>query len=239
MSKKKTSPKKAALSRAPKKEKTPTRKKTRTQKSPARRSGAGEASRSPPSRKTTRYLDALLELQRPEREAFFERTSPRELLELCEHSYSTDLVNLLLDLKKSTVRRVFEAVAPLRKRVVAEIAALYLYKEYLTNPLPLRVVLETGHSLPNYYSILGVPRDATHEELKNAFRILERAHDPEGFPPALRKLGEQRLEEIRDAFNHLKMPKRRAKTDRLLPNVSYLYPRRDQCWLEALQKLLE
>jgi hypothetical protein len=198
------------------------------------RDGAARSS----GRKTTKYLDALLVLQRPDRDAFFENAAPREILEICEQSYGTDLVNLFLDLRKSTVRRIFETLAVLRKRAIVDIAALYFYNEYLTNPLPLRVVLDSGQSVPNYYAILGVPRDSTDEELKSAFRVLERAHDLETFTADLRHAREERLREIRDAFNHLKLPQRRARTDKILPNVAYLYPRRDQSWFESLQRLL-
>ena len=55
----------------------------------------------------------------------------------------------------------------------------------------------------------------------------------------MRKTGEERLEEINDAYNNLKSPQKRAKADRILPNVSYLYPRRDQSWLEAVQRIMD
>jgi hypothetical protein len=141
-------------------------------------------------------------------------------------------------LKKATVKRFLEMLASQRKRAAPETATLYHYKEYLTNPLPLQVETDTGGSLPNYYAILGVPRDVSDDDLKTAYRLLTRAHAPAAFPPSMRKSGSERLAEIQDAFDNLRSPPRRQRADRLLPNISYLYPRRDQSWLEAVQRLV-
>jgi hypothetical protein len=189
--------------------------------------------------KTRKHIDLLLAMTRAQREAFLSGASTARLLEVFDTSYEDDLVNVLLDLRKSVVKGVFEALAAARKRVAAAVATLYYYKEYLTNPLPLEVSTESGESIPNYYAILGIPRDASDEELKGAFRLLSRAYDPESCPPAAREAVEGRLEEIRRAFDQVKAPERRARADQLLPNVSYLYPRRDQTWFEAVQRLLD
>ena len=196
-------------------------------------------SRTATSRKTTKHTDSLFAMSRVERMSFLERAPPEKLLEIFEESYPSDVVNLLLDLKKAMVKHLFETLGRLRKRAIQEVATLYHYKEYLTNPLPLRVETEAGISIPNYYAILGVPRDATGDDLKMAHRLLSRAYEPEVFSPPMRKAGEERLREIDDAYGNLKSADRRAKVDRLLPNVSYLYPRRDQSWLEAVSRLLE
>jgi len=170
---------------------------------------------------------------------FLETAPPEKLLQIFEESYAGDLVNILLDLKRAAVRQLFETIGKVRKRAIAEAATLFYYREYLTNPLPLKVGTEAGVAIPNYYAILGIPRDAADEDLKQAHKLLSRAHDPEIFSQPLRKLAEERLEEINDAFSNLKTREKRAKADRLLPNVNYLYPRREQSWLEAVTRLIE
>jgi hypothetical protein len=195
-------------------------------------------SKTAPPRKTTKHIEALLALPLEERMKFFHSASTDKLLEVFEESYPSDVVNVLLDHRKAGVKHLFEALARIRKRAIAEAATLFYYKEYMMNPLPLRVETVAGVSVPNAYAILGVPRDATDDDLKAAHRLLSRAHEEEMFSPAMRKAGEERLTEIHEAFNALKTPEKRAKTDRLLPNVSYLYPRRDQSWLETVTRLL-
>jgi hypothetical protein len=190
------------------------------------------------SRKTCRFTDDLRAMQRSGCNDFFEKATEEELLAVFDESYSADLVNVLLDLKKATVRRVFERLAVVRKRGVADLVTLYHYKEYLTNPLPLRVETELGPTIPNYYAILGVPREVSEEELRNAHRLLVKAHAPEAFPLGMRKAGAERLAEIEDAYNNLRTPQKRQKADSLLPNINYLYPRRDQSWLEAVVRLI-
>ena len=190
-------------------------------------------------KKTTKHVDALLALSRAQQMAFFETATESQLLQIFEESYPSDVVNVLLDLKKSAVKHLLETVAAVRKRAVAEAATLFYYKEYLTNPVPLKVDTEAGIAMPNYYAILGVPRDATEEDLKSAHRLLANAHDPAVFSPAMRKSGEERLMEIEEAYNNLKTPQRRARTDKLLPNVNYYYPRRDLSWLESVHRLIE
>jgi hypothetical protein len=195
-------------------------------------------SRKVSARKSTRHTDTLLSMPREEKTAHFETITADELVKVFEESYSADLVNILLDLKKATVKRLFDLVAAARKRILTETATLYHYEEYLTNPLPLRVEIEPGRTMPNYYAILGVSRDASGEELKSAHRLLEKAYAATSFSPDRRRSGESRLADIQDAFNNLKNPARRAKADRLLPNISYLYPRRDQSWFEAVSRIL-
>ncbi len=189
--------------------------------------------------RTSKHVEALRALSPAECNEFFEKGDPERLCRVFEDSYPAELVNLLLDLKKATVRRFFEVVRASKKRGLAELATLYYYKDYLTNPLPLIIDLETGESVPNYYAILGVPRDVADEDLKTAYRLLAKALAPESFPPEMRKSGAERLADIKDAFQHLKSPKLRAKADKLLPNINYLYPRRDQSWLEAVQRLIQ
>jgi hypothetical protein len=203
-----------------------------------KKAATGRGGRKAAARKGTRRTDQLLSMTREERSAYFDTAPPEELAEIFAESYSANLVHILLDLKKATVKRLFDLLAKVRKRVLVEAATLYYYEDYLTNPLPLRVEIEPGRSMPNYYALLGVPRDASDEELKAAHRLLERAYDPTSYSPDIRKAGGDRLKDIHDAFNNLKNPARRAKTDRLLPNMSYLYPRRDQSWFEAVSRII-
>ncbi|MGQ9591381.1 MAG: DnaJ domain-containing protein [Planctomycetota bacterium] len=210
-------------------------------KKPAARSKAKTKPSAPAKARayrTGKHTEALRVLSPYECNEFFERSPAERLCEIFEESYPAELVNVLLDLKKATVRRFFEMLRAERKRGLAELATLYYYKEYLTNPFPLRVEVEAGQSVPNYYAILGVPRDAGEEELKTAYRLLAKAYAPAAFPPEMRKSGAERLAEIEDAYEHLKNAKRRAAADRLLPNINYLYPRRDQTWLDAVERLV-
>lgn len=197
------------------------------------RSGALPTSR----RKNPRLLAALQSEPSSYREAYFENVSAEEVIPLFEESYCSSLVNLLLDLKKSTAKRLFEIMVRHRKRVFLNVFTLYYYKEYLTNPLPLTLESEMGKHVPNHYAILGVPRDATLEELKAAHKLLSSSFGLDAFPPSERKIGEERLREINNAFEILKNPKLRKALDAELPSISYLYPRRDQSWFSAVSRL--
>jgi len=65
----------------------------------------------------------------------------------------------------------------------------------------------------DYYKILGVPRNATEKEIKQAFRRLARKYHPDvnpGDPEA-----EARFKEINEAYEVLSDPEKRAKYDQL------------------------
>jgi hypothetical protein len=206
--------------------------------SPKRTASRGAASTAS-KRRTSKHVDMLLQTDLEERAAYFKERPGNDLLQVFEESYISSLVNVLLDLKRSEVRRLFERLVLLRKRVMVPVITLYHYKEYLTNPLPLTISSTNGEQVPNYYAILGLPRAASYEDLKEAHRLLVKAYAPDALSPAERKAGVETLKEINEAYNALKNPKRREKTDTILPNISYLYPRRDQSWLQAVRRLLD
>jgi len=202
-----------------------------------RSSDASRASGGSARRKNPRLLAALLNQRLSAVETFLETIDAEQVIPIFEESYCSSLVNLLLDLKKSTTKRLFEIAVRSRKRAFINVFTLYYYKEYLTNPLRLTLESEAGRHLPNHYAILGVPREATLDEVKSAHRLLSGAYGADCFPPADRKAGEVRLREIDAAFEILKNPKRRKQLDDALPNISYFYPRRDQSWLMAVNRL--
>ncbi len=66
--------------------------------------------------------------------------------------------------------------------------------------------------MKDYYEILGVPRNASQEEIKRAYRRLVRKYHPDlnkGDPEA-----EKRFKEINEAYEVLSNPEKRAKYDR-------------------------
>ena len=213
--------------------------KSRGGKSSGPKTSGGKASgRKASARKTLRHVEMLLEMGPVQREAFLARKAPGELADLVESSYCGDLVNVLLDLRKNVVRRIFENVASVRKRVLPELVTLYYYKEYLTNPLPLKVATEDG-DVPNYYAILGVPRKASEDDIKYAGRLLLKAYSDECFSTPFREVARERAGEIGDAVKHLKSPQLREAADRLLPSINYLYPRPEQSWFDSALRIID
>ena len=70
----------------------------------------------------------------------------------------------------------------------------------------------------DYYEVLGVPRSATAEEIKRAYRKLARKHHPDLQPPAQRAKASERFQEINEAHEVLSDPEKRAKYDALGSN---------------------
>jgi curved DNA-binding protein len=65
----------------------------------------------------------------------------------------------------------------------------------------------------DYYTTLGVPRDAAAADIKKAFRKLARKHHPDVAKD--KKAAEEKFKEINEAYEVLGDPEKRAKYDRL------------------------
>jgi len=206
--------------------------------SPRKAKPAAKETKEKGARRSTRLVASLASHGPGFCETYCETAPPEEILRIFEETYCSSTVNFLLDVKKSTAKRIFETIVRMKKRTHINVLTLYHYKDYLTNPLPLSIDTEGGRRVPNYYAIVGMPREATPEELKMAHKLLTSSFSSDSFPPSDRKIGEERLREIEEAFEILKNPKRRKELDGTLPNINYLYPRRDLSWFEAVNRFI-
>ncbi len=66
----------------------------------------------------------------------------------------------------------------------------------------------------DYYKILGVGKNATHEEIKKAYKTLARQHHPD-LNPGDKKRAEERFKEINEAYQVLGDPEKKTKYDQL------------------------
>src|SRR5260370_16127570 len=68
----------------------------------------------------------------------------------------------------------------------------------------------------DYYKVLNVPRGASADDIKKAFRKLARKHHPDVNPGD--KKAEAKFKEINEAYEVLSDPEKRHKYDTLGPN---------------------
>ena len=66
----------------------------------------------------------------------------------------------------------------------------------------------------DYYEILGVPRNASKEEIKQAYRRLAMQYHPDRVPPEKKKEAEEKFKEISEAYAVLSDDEKRAQYDR-------------------------
>ena len=65
----------------------------------------------------------------------------------------------------------------------------------------------------DFYAVLGVPRNATAEQIKDRFLQLTREKHPDRFPGADKQRAELEFQDITQAFNLLSNPERRRQHD--------------------------
>jgi len=66
----------------------------------------------------------------------------------------------------------------------------------------------------DYYEILGVPRDATKEDIKKAYRKLVKQWHPDAYKGSDKKNAEEKFKEIQEAYEVLSDPQKRSMYDR-------------------------
>lgn len=67
--------------------------------------------------------------------------------------------------------------------------------------------------MPNYYNILGLPRNATEQQIRDRFRQLARQRHPDRFQGAEKEKAEVEFQAITEALNALTSPDRRRQHD--------------------------
>jgi len=70
----------------------------------------------------------------------------------------------------------------------------------------------------DYYQILGLERNASEKDIRNAYRKLARKYHPDLQPPEKKEEAEKKFKQINEAYEVLVDPEKRAKYDRLGPN---------------------
>jgi len=67
--------------------------------------------------------------------------------------------------------------------------------------------------LKDYYAVLGVKRNASQEEIKNAYKELVKKYHPDKFVGPAKELAEEKLKEINQAYEVLSDPIKRKEYD--------------------------
>ncbi len=67
--------------------------------------------------------------------------------------------------------------------------------------------------MPNYYNILGLPRNATEQQIRDRFRQLARQRHPDRFQGEEKERAEVEFQKITEALNALSNPERRRVHD--------------------------
>ena len=65
----------------------------------------------------------------------------------------------------------------------------------------------------DYYEILGIPKSASVDEIKKAYRTLALKHHPDRVPAEQKKEAEEKFKEISEAYAVLSDPQKRAVYD--------------------------
>ena len=185
-------------------------------------------------------IEALEKKTPDELDSFLLDGPTDKLKEVVMGCYCSELVNLLLDAKKASVRAFFLRAVTSCKRAITPVVSLYSYRVYLTNPLPLTLKGSDGEPHTNYFVLLGVNLNATDDEVSESYKLLSKAHAPEAFSPRHRRMGEERLDEIKASHKRLKTSDDRRETRALLSShPDYCFPRRDALWADAASSIME
>ncbi|MEE3180844.1 MAG: J domain-containing protein, partial [Planctomycetota bacterium] len=139
------------------------------------------AKKTPEKERSARLIEELAAKNPAELDQLLLEAPLNQLKELVANCYCADLVNLLLDAKRSSVRSFFLRAITSFKRLLTPVVTLYNYRIYLLNPLPLSLKGSDGEIHSNHYALLGVPPNATDEEVSSAYKLLAKAHAPESF----------------------------------------------------------
>lgn len=104
-------------------------------------------------------------------------------------------------------------------------------------PLTVQDLLH-GETLDNYYAILGVPREASPEEVKKSYRRLSHLFHPDRLSsesPEAQNEALERFKLIQNSYEVLSDPVKRREFTRRIPNVRANYPSRP--WFAGLEEL--